>query len=130
MQDIVKFMTTFSQIPSVNQQLRENVAATQTEIIAVHTPQGESSKLFPFQKHQPRPSSLPLSINQRNNMKKEETTKAPPAELQKFANTLVDGVIKTVSETKADCLGQETTEITVTDTGKLQNDVNECMEKV
>lgn len=124
-------MTTFSQIPSVNQQLRENVAATQTEIIAVHTPQGESSKLFPFQKHQTRPSSLPLSINQRNNIKKDETIKtAAPTELQKFANTLVDGVIKTVSETKADCLGQETTEITVTDTEKLQNDVNESFQDV
>lgn len=39
MQDIVKFMSAFSQIPSVNQQLRESAAATQTEIIAVHTPQ-------------------------------------------------------------------------------------------
>lgn len=39
MQDIVRFMSAFSQTPSINQQLRENATATQTEIIAVHTPQ-------------------------------------------------------------------------------------------
>lgn len=51
--------------------------------------------------------------------------KEAPTELQKFATTLVDGVIKTVSETKADCLGQETTEITVTDTDKAEKETNE-----
>ncbi|KAK9692504.1 hypothetical protein QE152_g35120 [Popillia japonica] len=39
MQDIVKFMTIFSQVPGVNQQLKEHATATQTEIVAVHTPQ-------------------------------------------------------------------------------------------
>lgn len=39
-------------------------------------------------------------------------------ELRQFAGSLVDGVIKTISEERADCLGHETTEITVTDTGK------------
>lgn len=37
-------MSAFSQIPSVNQQLSENAAATQTEIIAVHTPQAIHTK--------------------------------------------------------------------------------------
>lgn len=45
------------------------------------------------------------------------------AELRQFAGNLVDGVIKTVSETKADLLGYNTTEITVTDTDK-ENDKN------
>lgn len=87
---------------------------------------GESSKLFPFNKHQTRPSSLPLPVNQRNannqnnsnNKKEETTTTIAPSELQKFANTLVDGVIRTVSENRDDCFGKDTTEITVTDTDK------------
>lgn len=41
------------------------------------------------------------------------------AEVRQFAGTLVDGVIKTVSESQEDCLGlQQSTEITVTDTAK------------
>ena len=40
MQDIVKFVSMFNQIPGVNnQQSKETVVATQTEIVAVHTPQ-------------------------------------------------------------------------------------------
>lgn len=39
-------------------------------------------------------------------------------ELRQFAGSLVDGVIKTVSEERADCLGHHTTEITVTDTAR------------
>nr|XP_022913294.1 centrosomal protein of 97 kDa-like [Onthophagus taurus] len=96
MQDIVKFMTMFSQMSNVNQQLKETVAGTQTEIIAVHTPQGDGGKLFPFQK-QTRPSSLPLPIAMKSR-------KEVNQELKQFAGTLVDGVIKTVSETNPDCL--------------------------
>ncbi|XP_063923100.1 centrosomal protein of 97 kDa isoform X2 [Zophobas morio] len=98
MQDIIKVMTVFSQAASIAPPLVENGIATQTEIVAVHTPQGEAGKNFPFQK-QTRPSSLPLP---------------------QYADNLVDGVIKTVSETKADCMGETTTEITVTDTAKRQ----------
>lgn len=39
MQDIVKVMTAFSQAAAMNPPLIENGTATQTEIIAVHTPQ-------------------------------------------------------------------------------------------
>lgn len=39
MQDIIRFMSAFSQVSSINQQLKENAIATQTEISAVHTPQ-------------------------------------------------------------------------------------------
>lgn len=39
MQDIVKVMSVFSQTAELNYQIKENGIATQTEIIAVHTPQ-------------------------------------------------------------------------------------------
>lgn len=39
MQDIVKVMTVFSQSAGINHQLRENGISTQTDIVAVHTPQ-------------------------------------------------------------------------------------------
>ncbi|XP_017786219.1 PREDICTED: centrosomal protein of 97 kDa isoform X2 [Nicrophorus vespilloides] len=113
MQDIAKFMSFFSQIqPTLNQQFKETVAGTQTEIIAVHTPQGEGAKNFPFQK-QARPSSLPLPVNQKNQQRRSEPL---DADVRQFAGSLVDGVIKTVSETRADCFGvAQNTEITVTD---------------
>lgn len=50
-----------------------NTTATQTDIVAVHTPQEPQGPPFP------RPSSLPL----------------PPAQLSQYADCLVDGVIKT-----------------------------------
>lgn len=46
MQDIVKFMSVFSHIPPVNQQQKENATATQTEIVAVHTPQVNINNLY------------------------------------------------------------------------------------
>ncbi|XP_056632308.1 centrosomal protein of 97 kDa [Diorhabda sublineata] len=118
MQDIVKVMTVFSQSPNINQQLKDGIA-TQTEIIAVHTPQDETSKYFPFQKQicQLRPSSLPLVIHQR---KKENaqlsgssnSVDTLTSELTQYAGSLVDGVIKTVSESKVDVTN--TSEITIT----------------
>lgn len=39
MQDILRFMTLFTQSSTINQQNKENVISTQTEISAVHTPQ-------------------------------------------------------------------------------------------
>lgn len=68
MRDIINCMTVFSQLPQVQQsnsmtssQLKDS-SETQTEIIAVHTPQIEHIKEFPFvmQKMQ-RPSSLPIN---------------------------------------------------------------------
>ncbi|KAJ8944405.1 hypothetical protein NQ318_023178 [Aromia moschata] len=118
MQDIVKVMTVFSQTAGIGHQLRENGISTQTDIVAVHTPQGDAGKVFPFQKYQSqlRPSSLPLPVHQR---KRENSQGNSNAELQQFAGNLVDGVIKTVSETKADLLGHDTTDITITDTDKI-----------
>ncbi|CAH1159643.1 unnamed protein product [Phaedon cochleariae] len=127
MQDIVKVMTVFSQTAGINHQLRDNGIATQTEIVAVHTPQGDAAKAFPFQKHQPqsRPSSLPLPVQRKKDTVPTTTDNGDSdvSELRQFAGTLVDGVIRTVSETEADCLGLDNiTEITVTDTGKDDED--------
>ncbi|KAF5289116.1 hypothetical protein FQA39_LY15218 [Lamprigera yunnana] len=102
MQDIIKFMSTLTQIPSVQQHIKDNAIATQTEISAVHTPQGEAGKIFPFQK-QNRPSSLPLSVNSRKQSNAESTNQ----ELKQFAGSLVDDVIKTMSENKSDSLDHE-----------------------
>lgn len=41
MQDIIKFMTIFSQSTPMAQHLKEHGIATQTDISAVHTPQVE-----------------------------------------------------------------------------------------
>uniref|UniRef100_A0AAR5P6R1 Centrosomal protein of 97 kDa n=1 Tax=Dendroctonus ponderosae TaxID=77166 RepID=A0AAR5P6R1_DENPD len=103
MQDILNVMAVFSQSAGLSHQLKENGIATQTEIVAVHTPQGDGAKLFPFQRQfqqQHRPSSLPLPVSQRKKDSADNTNK----ELQQFADTLVDGVIKTVSESQ-DTLG-------------------------
>ncbi|CAG9766683.1 unnamed protein product [Ceutorhynchus assimilis] len=122
MQDILKIMTIFSQnVPgSVN---KENGIGTQTEIVAVHTPQGEAAKVFPFQKHQnlhqSRPSSLPLPVSQR---KKENTQTGPmDNELRQYAGILVDGVIKTVSETAEI---QEEIEPETTNQNKISEETN------
>lgn len=83
--------------------------------VAYYFFQGDSAKMFPFLK-QTRPSSLPLPVTQRG--KKDDKQNSINQELKQFAGTLVDGVIKTVSETKADNLGMQTTEIMVTDVDK------------
>ncbi|XP_039294976.1 centrosomal protein of 97 kDa isoform X3 [Nilaparvata lugens] len=60
--------------------------STQTEIVAVHTPQEGDTSRFPFQ----RPSTLPL----------------PPHQLTNYADTLVDDVIKTtVAHNSQDAAG-------------------------
>lgn len=74
--------------------------------------QGEAGNMFPYQKTQ-RPSSLPLPISQRG--KQTCTQTEAPQELKQFAGSLVDGVIKTVSETNSDCGGDNQDEDTITD---------------
>ncbi|KAB0798811.1 hypothetical protein PPYR_06691 [Photinus pyralis] len=98
MQNIIKFMTTFG---PQSQQINENAIATQTEISAVHTPQGEAAKNFPFQK-QTRPSSLPLPVSQCKQNTPNNGDSLTSQELKQFAGTLVDGMIKTVSENQGD----------------------------
>ncbi|GLV35163.1 Centrosomal protein 97kDa [Carabus blaptoides fortunei] len=121
MQDVMRCMSIFCQMPAVSQSTvisKEIGTATQTEIVAVHTPQGEAGKAFPFQKT-PRPSSLPLPVSQRVKQNGSQTN--APQELKQFAGILVDGVIKTVAETSIEA---QTTEITVTDTDKLIKDIS------
>lgn len=69
MRDIINCVSVFSQLPLVQQQSAgmassqmKDSCETQTEIVAVHTPQIEHPKEFPFvvQKAQ-RPSSLPIN---------------------------------------------------------------------
>lgn len=70
MRDILNCMTVFTQLPQMQQSTTSMTSSsqfkdsseTQTEIIAVHTPQIEYPKEFPFvvQKVQ-RPSSLPIN---------------------------------------------------------------------
>ncbi|XP_025831949.1 centrosomal protein of 97 kDa [Agrilus planipennis] len=98
MQDMIKFMSILSQTSGIHQQIKDAIA-TQTEISAVHTPQGEAAKFFPFHK-QSRPSSLPLPVHQRV---KNTTVSNTNTELQQFAGSLVEDVIKDVSETATQC---------------------------
>ncbi|XP_046665310.1 uncharacterized protein LOC124357500 isoform X2 [Homalodisca vitripennis] len=66
-----------------------STTSTQTDIVAVHTPQ--EPHVHPL----PRPSSLPL----------------PPAQLAQFADCLVDGVIKTTVKEQEQPLEAETTHV-------------------
>lgn len=62
-------MTVFSQLPQMQQSNSSSMTTsgfrdsseTQTEIIAVHTPQIEHPKDFPFIQKMQRPSSLPIN---------------------------------------------------------------------
>ncbi|KAL3266754.1 hypothetical protein HHI36_010914 [Cryptolaemus montrouzieri] len=101
MEEIVKVMTLFSKAAGISRPLadKENGIATQTEIVAVHTPQGEAAKNFPFQKHT-RPSSLPLPFGARKKENSVQSCNNSASELLQFADSFVDGVLKTVSEAK------------------------------
>jgi hypothetical protein len=65
MRDILNCMTVFSQLPQMqnsnmsSSSFRDS-SETQTEIVAVHTPQIEHPKEFPFIQKMQRPSSLPI----------------------------------------------------------------------
>ena len=60
--------------------------ATQTEIIAVHTPQGEAKEGFPYHPRLERPSNLAIS-------------QPPPEPVEQYANNLASDVIKSLSST-------------------------------
>lgn len=67
MRDILNCMTVFATLPQsgVTSAVLKDSSETQTEIIAVHTPQVDPPAAFPFstitQKHPQRPSSLPIT---------------------------------------------------------------------
>ncbi|KAK9885668.1 hypothetical protein WA026_012430 [Henosepilachna vigintioctopunctata] len=124
MEEIIKVMTLFSQSTGLCRSLtdNDNGIATQTEITAVHTPQGEAAKNFPFHK-QARPSSLPLPVSVRRKENAQQPNNSSN-DLRQFAGSLVDGVLKTVSETKPDCLVLNPTG-SVTDTSKEEHSEEE-----
>lgn len=66
--------------------------------------------MFPFVKSQ-RPSSLPLPVSQRGKQTEAEALH----EVKQFAGSLVDGVMKHVSETSSDCGGDNQDDDTITD---------------
>jgi hypothetical protein len=79
--------------------------STQTDIVAVHTPQMESGPgiPFPYQRASPstRPSSLPILHSHPSTAPHNPCTvpeSDAPQELKQFAMSLVDGVLRTVAE--------------------------------
>lgn len=83
----------------------EAESSTQTDIVAVHTPQMESGPgvPFPYQRVAPsaRPSSLPI-LQTRPPLASRNPSALPepdaPQELKQFATSLVDSVLRTVAE--------------------------------
>ncbi|XP_069676947.1 centrosomal protein of 97 kDa isoform X2 [Periplaneta americana] len=79
-----------------------NTGGTQTDIIAVHTPQMEAGPGMPFPYQRispsPRPSSLPISQTRPPSCSRNPIESEAPQELKKFATSLVDGVLRTVAE--------------------------------
>lgn len=71
MRDILNCMTVFSQLPQMQQSTSNSMTSsgfrdsseTQTEIVAVHTPQIEHPKDFPFIQKLQRPSTLPITCS-------------------------------------------------------------------
>nr|CAD7598278.1 unnamed protein product [Timema genevievae] len=99
MQSVMQHMSKFCQAPN---NLSCAPIATQTDIVAVHTPQSEAGIQFPYQRTRQtssRPSSLP--IPQRGAPKTTSDT-VTPQEVRQFATSLVDGVMKTVSENRSE----------------------------
>lgn len=87
---------------------------TQTEIIAVHTPQDDHSGRFPYQ----RPSTLPLLPPQSSSASASQQSNQ---QLTSYADNLVDGVLKnTVTQNQESCSASG-----VSDSG-----VNDCLNDV
>jgi centrosomal protein CEP97 len=64
MRDILNCMTVFAQLQQTNNlgnPAFKDSSETQTEIVAVHTPQIEQPKDFPFMQKMQRPCSLPIT---------------------------------------------------------------------
>lgn len=74
---------------------------TQTEIIAVHTPQIENQKEFPFVQKIQRPSSLPI-----NSSSNDSSVSSKSMDANKECNgDEARSVLTDVSEKKLECLG-------------------------
>ncbi|XP_023716914.1 centrosomal protein of 97 kDa isoform X3 [Cryptotermes secundus] len=139
MQSVMQCMSLFCQkgqvvIPHLTSEAEADgvvTGSTQTDIVAVHTPQMESGPgmPFPYQKAAPstRPSSLPISQSRlppalRNSSAPESDA---PQELQQFATSLVDGVLRTVAEQG----GETETEIDKRNYTSDQGEVNFSVEQ-
>lgn len=82
MRDILNCMTVFAQLQQGNNSGFKDSSETQTEIIAVHTPQIDQPKDFPFIQKIQRPSSLPInsSSNDSSTSTKSNTAGYAPEE--------------------------------------------------
>ena len=111
MQSVMQCMSMFCQrgvhtedIEVDGNELMISTGSTQTDIVAVHTPQMESipGVPFPYQRIFPstRPSSLPISQSRPTCSRNPPAPTEPdaPQELKQFATSLVDGVLRTVAE--------------------------------
>lgn len=113
MQSVMQCMSLFCQkgqvvIPQLSSETETDGVATgstQTDIVAVHTPQMESGPgiPFPYQRTSPstRPSSLPILQSHPSTASHNPCTALEsdaPQELKQFAMSLVDGVLRTVAE--------------------------------
>nr|CAD7571839.1 unnamed protein product [Timema californicum] len=99
MQSVMQHMSKFCQAPN---NLSCAPIATQTDIVAVHTPQSEAGVQFPYQRTRQtssRPSSLPIP---QRGAPKTTSDAVAPQEVRQFATSLVDGVMKTVSENRSE----------------------------
>lgn len=105
MRDILNCMTIFSQLPQMQQSTSSSMTTsgfrdsseTQTEIIAVHTPQIEHPKDFPFIQKVQRPSSLPITSSSNDSSASTKSNTGTIDELELKCNG--DNVISTTTST-------------------------------
>lgn len=103
MQSVMQCMSQFCQKGQLTSETEAD-SSTQTDIVAVHTPQMESGPgmPFPYQRVAPsaRPSSLPILQSRPPLASRNPSVPEPdaPQELKQFATSLVDGVLRTVAE--------------------------------
>jgi hypothetical protein len=106
-------MTVFAHLPQQQQQQSANSSMTassfkdssetQTEIIAVHTPQIEHPKDFPFvQQKIQRPSSLPISNSANDSSASTKSNTATTGDEMEAMNGDNSGSIKAVEDFAAD----------------------------
>lgn len=93
MRDILNCMTVFAQLPQMQQSTSNSMTSsgfrdsseTQTEIIAVHTPQIDHPKEFPFIQKVQRPSSLPINSSSNNSSASTKSNTATTDEMMEVA---------------------------------------------
>jgi hypothetical protein len=94
-------MTLFAQSNNNNNMTSsafKDSSETQTEIIAVHTPQIEQPKDFPFIQKVQRPSSLPINSSSNDSSSSTKTNTATTDEAIKECNGAISNVVEGVKE--------------------------------